>query len=113
MFNSYRGGDTSQSVKINAVSGGILKNHPKSWFERFHLKSKRAEALLKEAGHKATKQEASSWDKYYYVSKDDPEHNVIVLQMMICGDMEVIAECVYEKDYFVVSAPEATSEEVL
>ena len=84
MFNSYRGGDTSQSVKINAVSGGILKNHPKSWFERFHLKSDRAKELLKEAGHKARKQEHSMYGHGYYAT-DDPEHNIIVLQMMICG----------------------------
>lgn len=99
MFNSYYGGDTSQSVKINAVTGGILKNHPKSWFERFHLQSKRAEKLLKEAGHKATKEVPASWNKEYYITTADPEHNIIVLQMMICGDMEVIAECVYERDY--------------
>lgn len=53
MFNNFYGGKTSQSVEINAVTGAILKNHSKSWFERFHLKSERAKELLKEAGHKA------------------------------------------------------------
>ena len=66
MLNSY----ASNTIKINAVTGAILKNHPKSWFERFHLQSSRAKSLLTEGGHS----------------------RIIVLQMMICGDMEVIAD---------------------
>ena len=30
---------------------------------------------------------------------DNPDKDIIVLQMVICGDMEVIAECVYCEDY--------------
>ena len=82
MFNSYH---TTQSVKINAVSGAILRNHPKSWFRRFHLKSPLAEKLLTDGGHKADWQQG--------------DNDIIVLQMVVCGDMEVIAECVYRKDY--------------
>ena len=72
MFNSY---DCSQNIKINAVTGAILKNHPKSWFKRFHLKSRTAEEL--------------------FVSGS----NIVILQMVICGDMEIIAELVYRKDF--------------
>lgn len=64
------------NIKLNAVNGAILKNHPESWFERFHLKSKRADALLN-SGNK----------------------NTVVLQMVICGDMEVIAECVSKEKF--------------
>ena len=104
MFNSYRAGSNSQSISINAVTGAILKNHPKSWFIRFHLKSPLAEKLLQAGGHKAQKTEIV-WDDGVYGrhsdrSVADPDKNIIVLQMVICGDMEVIAECVYEKDYF-------------
>ena len=88
MFNSYHAGNTN--IKINAVTGAILKNHPKSWFERFNLKSDRAKALLTEGGHKA----------YRYFDKDrNPEKDITILQMVICGDMEVMAELVYTKDY--------------
>lgn len=88
MFNSYHAGNTN--IKINAVTGAILKNHPKSWFERFHLTSDRAKALLAEGGHKA----------YRYYNKDrNPERDITVLQMVICGDMEVMAELVYTQDY--------------
>ena len=93
MFNTYHAGNCTQSIKINAVTGAILKNHPKSWFERFHLESKRADQLLTEGGHKG-----KDWiysDKYNL----NPEKDITVLQMVICGDMEVIAECVYRKDY--------------
>lgn len=49
MFNTYYGGSmtANASVKINAVTGAILKNHPKSWFERFNLKSDRAPLCIK------------------------------------------------------------------
>lgn len=113
MFNNFYGGKTSQSVEINAVTGAILKNHPKSWFECFHLESDRAEALLREGGHKARKNVKSSYGSGYYTT-DDPEHNAIVLQMIICGDMKVIAECVYQKDYVIdcfTGAPEGRCEE--
>lgn len=85
MFDSYHAG--SQTVKINAVTGAILKNHPKSWFERFSLKSVRAESVLREGGHRADR-----W------TENNPV-DIIVLQMVICGDMEVIAECVHREDF--------------
>jgi hypothetical protein len=99
MFNSYSS-CSSQNIKINAVTGAILKNHPKSWFERFNLLSDRAKALLHEGGNKAKKEE-TDFSEYrchtHYV--DNPDKDIIVLQMVICGDMEVIAECVHREDY--------------
>ena len=97
MFNSYNVQPT-QNIKINAVTGAILKNHPKSWFERFHLKSPRAERLLVEGGYRATKTVYSE-DYRFERKTSDPENDIIVLQMVICGDMEVMAELIYRKDY--------------
>lgn len=84
MFNSYSytGGNTT--TNINAVTGAILKNHSKSWFEIFHLRSQRATRLLTEGGDKG--------DKWHC------KKPITVLQMVICGDMEVLAECVYTED---------------
>jgi hypothetical protein len=102
MFNSYHAGNHTNNININAVTGAILKNHPKSWFERFHLQSERAKKLLCEGGNKSVRKEKIS---YQYVEgtfeKDvpTPEKDIIVLQMVICGDMEVMAELVYRKDY--------------
>jgi hypothetical protein len=90
MFNSYHAGNTN--IKINAVTGAILKNHPNSWFERFNLNSERAKHLLSEGGDKGRE-----WTGYSY--KDNPNNAITVLQMVICGDMEVMAELVYTKDY--------------
>jgi hypothetical protein len=99
MFDSY---DVrpNQSIKINAVTGAILKNHHKSWFERFHLCSQRANRLLSEGGDKATKKEYDNdaWNSNGRTVRD-PENDIIVLQMVICGDMEVMAELIYRKDY--------------
>ena len=88
MFNTtnYHAGNTS----INAVTGAILKNHPKSWFERFHLQSNRAKRLLVEGGDKGEPEGYSSYNS---------SKAITVLQMVICGDMEVMAELVYKKDY--------------
>ena len=102
MFNTsyYNAGSHTNNIKINAVTGAILKNHPKSWFERFNLNSARANVLLKEGGHQATKREYKQGERcleHYDVA--DPDKDITVLQMVICGDMEVMAELVYTKDY--------------
>ena len=94
MFNTYNAGDNIQTTQINAVTGAILKNHPKSWFERFHLKSRRAEVLLQEGGYQFDKS-----DKWWEQKKSEQHGGIVVLQMVICGDMEVMAELVYTKDY--------------
>lgn len=100
MFNRsfYHAGIHSNVTEVNAVTGAILKNHPKSWFERFHLKSERAQKLLVESGHHATK---NIYDRDFRIGRvvSDPEKDITILQMVICGDMEVMAELVYTKDY--------------
>ena len=103
MFNSYYSSQSnyqSQSIRINAVTGAILKNHPKSWFERFNLTSERAKQLFKEGGHEATKEKVEYYDTRIHRSNIRvPEKDITILQMVICGDMEVMAELVYTKDY--------------
>jgi hypothetical protein len=104
MFNTsyYHAGNHTNSIKINAVTGAILKNHPNSWFERFNLNSDRAKELFREGGHRATKTE---WRDCTYSNGrmdykvPDPDKDITILQMVICGDMEVMAELVYTKDY--------------
>ena len=109
MFNTYHAGNhtCTNNIKINAVTGAILKNHPKSWFERFHLTSERAKVLLREGGHKGTKQKYhhEPYGRGYYTTEENPDTDITVLQMVICGDMEVMAELVYTKDYNYVEAP--------
>lgn len=109
MFNTYHAGNhtCTNSIKINAVTGAILKNHPKSWFERFHLKSERAEKLFEAGGHKGydKKYVDQGMSRGYYTNVPNPDKDITVLQMVICGDMEVMAELVYTKDYNAVEVP--------
>jgi hypothetical protein len=112
MFNAsyYHAGNHTNNIKINAVTGAILKNHPKSWFERFHLQSDRAKQLFTEGGHKGYDQEYVSRDmgRGYYQNVPNSDKDITILQMVICGDMEVMAELVYTKDYNMVEVPNET-----
>lgn len=101
MFNNYYGGDTniSNTLKINAVSGGIYKTYRESWFKRFHLKS---ELMSKLSNHSKVRYNEST-DEYIvkdinYINEYEQAKPIVVLQMVICGDMEVIAEIIYAED---------------
>ena len=85
MFNNYAvnvGG--SSNTSINAVSGTVVKNHPYSFFKRFHLNSKYAKKILGPT-------------PMYTVGYSDIK--AVVLQVMVVGDMEVVAEIVDEGKY--------------
>ena len=96
MFNTsnYKGGDVTNTLKINACSGGIYKTYPESWFKRFNLQSPITDILFKKenVGYDIKK------DKYYGKLYSDVEE-ILILQMIICGDMEVIAELILKKDF--------------
>ena len=83
MFNNTYS-KTVVSTHVNAVSGNITKTYPKSFFQRFHLKSTMAENLLS-----SSPALGSGYSKT----------PVQVIQMMMCGDMEVIAEIITQSDY--------------
>ena len=74
----------NQSFKTNAVCGSLFKSLPKSFFKRFHLNSQYAENIL-------------CSNPYYKV--EGTRIAAVILQIMVCGDMEVIAEIIDEKDY--------------
>ena len=73
-----------QSLRINAINGSILKNFKDSFFLRFHLKSPLSNKLL------------SDRPTYEILGVKRP---IVVLQLMLCGDMEVIAEVMFKEDY--------------
>lgn len=74
MLNTYA------NLKINACSGGIYKTYKESWFVKFHLDSTLAGKLFR-------KSEA-------YINREE----VVILQMVICGNSEVIAEVICKND---------------
>ena len=86
MFNTTTNySKTVVSNHVNAVTGNITKTYAKSFFKRFHLQSPLADKLFCDSPR-------MKLDSYKEVS-------VQVIQMVICGDMEVIAEIIKQSDY--------------
>ena len=116
-YNNYHAGNhsTTNNLHINAITGAILKNHPKSWFEKFHLDSPRAKELFERGGHRGYRIEkqfayqnlVTREDVYKDVKVYDEEKDVIILQMVICGDMEVLAEIVWARDFHESLCPQS------
>ena len=67
------------TTQINAVSGTLQKTLRKSFFKRFHMNSPLAEEIF-------GKQKMNSKD-------------IIVLQIMLCGEKEFLMEAIYKEDY--------------
>ena len=84
MLNNY---NTTNSLKINACSGGIYKTCKESWFVRFNLKSSYSDKILRL--NPTLNLSGNRCD----------ETRIIILQMVICGEMEVIAELIKNEDY--------------
>jgi len=80
MFN------TNVSTHVNAVSGNIVKTYKESYFKRLYLNSEYADRVL------------------------SGDTDCIVIQMIICGDMEVIAEIINRKLYDNLFKEEAEEE---
>lgn len=96
MFNTYAPHAVNHTTAINSVAGAIVKTHHKSWFERLNLEESRAATLLAEGGHEAyIKHNRGTHTEY----ERTPEKDIIILQMVVCGDMKVLAELVYAEDY--------------
>lgn len=92
MFNVSQNAKTELPVIIQ-------KTHPKSWFEAFGLKSGRAMQLLAEGGDRGKKRSSDPMlADMPHLWEDCPENAITVLQLVLCGK-EVLAECVYTKDY--------------
>lgn len=90
MFNSYsyRGGDTN--IKVNAVSGTMVKNFAKSFFLRFEIGSRMENKLFDKEPKLQRKHEDYDFDV------DRP---VVVIQSMIIGDKLMLAEVMWKEDF--------------
>lgn len=74
-------------LNVNAVNGTLVKTFRKSFFKRFHMKSNMADYIF-------DTEKPSLKDKRYYDAKE-----IVVLQIMLCGDGEILAEIIYKDDY--------------
>lgn len=100
MFNSYSV-DNSQSIQINAVSGTIVKNYKDSFILRFNMKSAMAERVLDIKPTLDCKNKYGSSDKV----------PVVVLQVMLCGNQELLAEVMWKEDFDKLYEHKVESEE--
>ena len=87
MFNSYNVSNP-QAVNINAVSGTIVKNYKDSFMLRFHMNSEMADTIL---------------DRNPRLKKSDFRDSeckpIVVLQIMLCGEKEFLAEVMWKEDF--------------
>lgn len=81
------------STHVNAVTGNITKTYLNSFFKRFHLASGYADNLLNPESH--VYDGNMEYDKY----EDGYYRAAVVVQMVVCGDMEVLAEIIWKTDY--------------
>ena len=82
LYSHYEANPTT-NVKMNAVSGTLVKTFRKSFFKRFHMKSNMADYIFN------TNKPRLSYDG----------EEIIVLQTMLCGEGEFLAEIMYKEDY--------------
>ena len=82
MFNTYDTGDTN--VKINAISGTIVKNYKDSFMEYIILGSGISNKLFDK--------NPTFYNGHYYKP-------VVVLQAMMCGEKSVLCELMWKKDF--------------
>ena len=84
MFNTYQAGDTN--IKVNAVSGTIVKNYKKSFFVRFQLGSPLGKNLLSN--------DSNMCDRY-----SNRKDTVVIQCMCAGGENEMIAEVMWKEDF--------------
>jgi hypothetical protein len=96
MLNSYsRGGNVSvnSSININAISGTIVKNHRKSFIIDYHLDNTLGKKLMTSDPKISKHTGRSSYNSGY------EEIPVVILQTMVCGDLRVISEIMWQDDF--------------
>ena len=82
LYSHYEANPTT-NIKVNAVSGTLIKTFRKSFFKRFHMNSITAKCVFDENNP----------------SLGDYSKEIVVLQIMLCGDNEFLAELIYKEDY--------------
>ncbi|SDC60373.1 hypothetical protein SAMN04488013_10739 [Marinilactibacillus psychrotolerans] len=87
----------SNSLAINAVSGTLIKSHPKSFFQYYQLGSPMAKQL---SGRNPTYSTGKYGESGY--SRHPIQESVVILQTMLVGDQYLMSEIVCEKDYLEV-----------
>mgnify|MGYP003302582870 CR=1 FL=1 len=124
MFNSYANGGKANAsannyLKINAISGTLIKNHPKSIFVRaskndtiFDPTNPRcifpnAETYMETKFRDVWDPEYNRrWETYEVEAKRNKEVPCVVLQAMIVGEDSFLCEIVTLEDFYDVGDAE-------
>lgn len=115
MLNSSsisHGGNASLNLKINAVSGSLIKNHAKSFFVKVNAGSEEGQTLFSnspmwperefELFNGRMRKRKENWAGTFFMEDLDTNKGhwkpVQILQAMILGDNNFFCEVVYEED---------------
>jgi hypothetical protein len=100
--NSFKIGGNTTKVSFNTPSIGMIqKSHPKSKFIKFHFTSKMAERLLDSIEETHVLKSVTKFhdiDRHYGSYEEQTKIPVTVLQLMVFGQDNFLAEIVYNND---------------
>lgn len=107
MFNTYNSTyrpthNAYNSLNINAVSGMLVKNHPKSFMVQCQFGSDIADRLFNTERPTFRIKHKKYRDAKYYGKESYYEYeykDVVVLQTLLCGDNRVMCEIVFKEDW--------------
>jgi hypothetical protein len=111
MFDNYSRNNYNnpQTVDINAVGGTIIKNYRDSFMVRFNMKSKMGEALLCKDPTMVKRIERHI-DNTHCSWEEEIKEPVVVLQVMLCGEQELLAEVMWKEDFDKMFEPQIDKE---
>jgi len=100
MLNSYS--KAYNNLNINAVSGTLIKSHPKSFFKILHSNSELADTIF----NPEPTMDIGERKSYDYHKRETV--SIIVLQTMLTGSdkYDIMIEIVRESDYLNVEGEE-------
>lgn len=99
MTNNYNVSNP-QTVNVDAISGTIVKNFKDSFILRFNMKSEMASTIL---GRNPKLRMEDSYESKY--------RQIVVLQVMSCGEKELLAEVMWKEDFDKMYEQKAESED--
>lgn len=110
MFNTYSriSYNNPQTVNINAVGGTIIKNYKNSFMLRFHMKSEMVEILFSKEPQLL--KETIHHGEYPHTWEEKIKKPIVVLQAMLCGEQELLAEVMWKEDFDKMFEPQVEKE---
>ena len=114
MFDSYSRNsyNNPQTVNINAVGGTIVKNYKDSFILRFNMQSEMARLLLDKEPELTKRKIYHDVDSIYHRGyTEEIKEPVVVLQVMLCGEQELLAEVMWKEDFDKMYEPQTECRE--